>query len=374
MRFTVSSTTLSSRLNTLSKVINSKNSMPILNCFLFEITNGNLTVTASDTENLMRSTIDLDECDGEGSFCVNNTTILSAIKELAEQPVTFDIDPDTLRMSILYLNGVYNIVALSAEEYPRAIEMQGDEQEFTIESEVLANGVSRGLFATANDELRPVMKGIYFDLKPEAAYLAATDGHKLVRTTVPSITFEQETGFVLPKKPAILLKNVLKKDDSTVSVRFNARNAIFTFDEGELVCRLTEGRYPLYKSVIPNNNNNFVRVNRKFLIGTLRRVIPFANGSSQLVRFKIFPGKMEISSEDIDFSTSAKEIVACEYDGNNIVIGFKGSTPSEMLNNLDSEDITFELSDGARAGIVVPSPQAENSQVLMLMMPMLLND
>ncbi len=374
MRFTVSSTQLGNCLSNLSKVIASKNTMPILNCFLFEITYGNLIVTASDTENMMRSTIALDECNGEGSFCINSITILSAIKELAEQPVTFDIDLDTLQMSILYLNGVYNVVALSSEDYPRAIEMQGDEQEFTIESEILANGVSRALFATANDELRPVMNGVFFDLKPEAAYLAATDGHKLVRTTVPSITFEQATGFVLPKKPATLLKNVLKKDNSTVSVRFNGRNAVFSFDEGELICRLTEGRYPLYNSVIPTNNNNFVTVNRRFLIGTLRRVIPFANDSSQLVRFRILSGKMEISSEDIDFSTSAKEEVACEYDGNQIVIGFKGSTLSEVLNNLDSEDITFQLSDGARAGIVVPSPQAENSQVLMLMMPMLLND
>ena len=374
MRFTVSSTQLGSCLSNLSKVIATKNAMPILNCFLFEVNGGELTVTASDTENVMKSSIPLDEYDCDGAFCLTSRTILDAIKELAEQPVTVDVDLETLSTSILYLNGVYNIVGLNAEDYPRNTPIQNDQRMFTITSETLAGSIARALFATAQDELRPVMNGLFFDFKPEGLAIVATDGHKLVRSMVHNIAADDIMGFILPKKPATLLKNVLKKDDSEVVIKFDTRNAEISFAGGCLICRLTEGKYPNYQTVIPVNNNNYITINRRSLIGTLRRVLPFANDSSQLIRFKISSGKMEISSEDIDFSTSAKEEVVCDYEGTPITIGFKGSTLTEVLNNLESEDVTFKLADEARAGIVIPSPQDEAVDILMLMMPMLLND
>lgn len=375
MRFTVSSSLLSSRLNTLSKVINSKNSMPILDCFLFQVQDGQLTIVASDSENTMSCQILLDESDADGQFCITNRTMLDSLKELADQPITIDVNMDTLQTKIVYLNGIYNIVALSADEYPRPMEMSEEENSsITMQSKILTDNLSRSLFATAQDELRPVMNGIYFDLKPDSLSIVASDGHKLVRNMNFDIKSDEPAAFILPKKPANLLKNVLAKDDSEVVITFNDRNAKITFADGSLICRLIEGRYPNYNSVIPQNNSNHMTIDRKVMLGALKRVLPFASDASQLVRLRIESGRIEISSEDIDFSTSAREESICEYDGMPMSIGFKGTTLTEVLNNLDSEEIVLQLADPNRAGLIIPAQQPENQDILMLMMPMLLND
>lgn len=374
MRFTVSSHTLSARLSALSRVISSKNAMPILDSFHFAISGNEMTITASDSENTMRSIVNLDECDGEGVFCITSRTILDAVKELPEQPVTFDVNLDTYKINIVYLNGMYSIVGASADEYPQTLPLQDDAARVVIASDVLLGNISRSIFATANDELRPVMNGLYFDLKPEGLAVVASDGHKLVRNLNFNITSEEPMAFILQKKPSNLLKNVLPKDDSEVVIRFDSRNAEITFAEGQLICRLVEGRYPNYNSVIPQNNPNQLTVDRKALISALRRVLPFASDSSQLVRLRIESGRLEISSEDIDFSTSAKEEIISDYTGNPMSIGFKGTTMTEVLNNLESDDVILKLSDPTRAGLVIPATQPENADILMLMMPMLLND
>lgn len=374
MRFTVSSTLLSSRLNTLSKVINSKNSMPILDNFLFDVQDGQLTVVASDSENTMSCCIQLDESDSNGQFCITSRTILDAMKELAEQPITIDVDMMTMKTNIVYMNGIYNIMANPADEYPRPIAMADDTTTITMNSAILAENIGRSLFATAQDELRPVMNGIYFDLKPEALAIVASDGHKLVRNMNFNIQSEVPSAFILPKKPANLLKNVLAKDDSEVTIEFDGRNATITFTDGKLTCRLIEGRYPNYNSVIPQNNENHITIDRKVLIGALKRILPFASDSSLLVRLRVEPGRLEISSEDIDFSTSAREESICEYNGRPMSIGFKGTTLTEVLNNLDSEEVVIQLADPTRAGLIIPAQQPENQDILMLMMPMLLND
>lgn len=374
MRFTVSSNTLGSRLSQLARVISSKNSMPILESFLFEITGNELTVTASDSENTMSSKIELEECNEDGVFCISSRTLIDAIKELPEQPVTIDVNMETYNMNIIYMNGIYRVMAQSAEEYPRALRLQDGATQFTVASETLATNITRSLFATAQDELRPVMNGLYFDLKPEGLTVVASDGHKLVRNICFDIKSEEPTAFILPKKPATLLKNVLAKDDNEVVVRFDNRNAEIIFAEGTLLCRLIEGRYPNYNSVIPQNNPYKMTVDRKAFISALRRVLPFSSDSSQLIRLRLESSRLEISAEDIDFATSAKEEIICDYQGNAMSIGFKGTTMSEVLNNLDSEDIIMELADPARAGLVFPSVQPEGEDVLMLLMPMLLND
>lgn len=374
MRFTISSTQLSSCLNNLSKVIVNKNSLPILNSFLFEINDGHLTVTASDNENVMKAQLELEEFDYDGEFCLSSRTILDAVKELAEQPITIDVDLSSMQTKIIYLNGIYKIVAQSAQEFPRVISLQEQQTTFTMNSSALHGCVSRSLFATASDELRPVMNGIYFDLKPECLCVVSSDGHKLVRNTVFSVKSETPAAFVLPKKPASLLKNVLRKDDSEIIIKFDNRNAEFIYPEGTLTCRLTEGRYPNYNSVIPLDNSNVIVVDRRSLLGSLKRILPFASDSSQLVRLHIENGKLEISSEDIDFSTSAREEMICSYDGYPMNIGFKGTTLTEVLNNLDSEEVVVKLADPARAGVIVPAQNSEEEEVLMLMMPMLLND
>lgn len=374
MRFTLSSTQLSSRLSMLSKVINSKNSMPILNCFLFEVMDGRLTVTASDNDNTLKSVIMLDENDQDGKFCITSRTILDAVKELAEQPITIDVDLNTMQTKIVYMNGIYNIVSTPYDEFPQPQPVQDDSKTITMTAAQMSENLTRSLFATAQDELRPVMNGVFFDLRPDGLSIVASDGHKLVRNTIFDVRSEEPASFILPKKPANLLKNILTKDESEVVIRFDGRNAEISFADGVMSCRLIEGRYPNYNSVIPANNNNHATIDRKVLIGALKRVLPFASDSSQLVRIHVENGKMEISSEDIDFSTSAKEESICEYNSVPMSIGFKGTTLTDVLNNLDSEDVILQLADPARAGLIVPAQQPEGQDVLMLMMPMLLND
>jgi len=374
MRFTLSSAALNSRLQTLSKVINSKNSLPILDSFLFEVKNGALTITASDSENMMQSSMELIESDGEGSFAVPNRTMLDAVKELPEQPLTFEVDTDNLTIRIIYQNGLYNFTSQNADEYPRMQELPENTTVIQLQASVLADNINRSLFATAQDELRPVMNGIYFDLTPDSLAIVASDGHKLVRNKNFNIKSETPASFILPKKPATLLRNVLSKDSGDVIVKFNERNAEITFTEGSLTCRLIEGRYPNYNSVIPQNNPNQLTIDRRSLIGAIRRVLPFASESSQLIRFHLEAGKMELSSEDIDFATSARENLPCEYNGQTMNIGFKGSSISEILNNIESDDINMELADPSRAGIIVPTEQPQDEEVLMLIMPMLLSD
>lgn len=375
MRFTVSSSALSSKLNMLAKVIGSKNSLPILDCFLFQVANGEMSITASDSDNVIKSTLALTDHDGEGEFCVPNRVILDALKELPEQPLHFDVDAagEAIAIKIVYQNGLYNFTGQSAEEYPRTQSMPDACTTVSLPTEMLINNISRSLFATANDELRPVMNGIYFDLTADALAIVASDGHKLVRSKNFTIKSESPSAFNLPKKPASLLKNILSKDGDDAIIKFDDRSAEIQFTDGVMRCRLIDGRYPNYNSVIPNNPNE-VTVDRRGLQSALRRVLPFASESSQLIRFHIESGRFEVSSEDIDFSTSAKEQLSCEYNGSPISIGFKGSSLMEILGNITSDNIIIQLADPSRAGIIVPAEQPENEDILMLIMPMLLND
>ena len=374
MRFSLSSSALSTNLGNLSKVISNKNSMPILECFLFEIQDGQLTITASDSENVLKAINQLDESDGNGVFAVSSQKILGAVRELPEQPLTFEVDVENNTICVVYQNGMYNFTTQNAEEYPRIQFAPTEVTTITMDAGVLLNNISRTLFATASEELRPVMNGIYFDITPEFMAIVASDGSKLVRNRNYTVKSEAPTSFILPKKPATLLKNILNKESGDVVIQFDSRSAVISFAEGKLTCRLIEGRYPNYNSVIPQNNPNQLRVDRKMLLSALRRVMPFASESSQLVRFKVEMGKLELSSEDIDFATSARESMVCEYEGVPMQIGFKGSSMTEILNNLDSDEVCIELADPSRAGVVFPSQHPENEEGLMLVMPMLLND
>ena len=374
MRLTLSSSALNSRLATLSKVINSKNSLAILDCFLFEVSNQQLIITDSDSENMMRTSIALDSADSEGRFAISSQTILDAVKELPDQPLTLDVDLNSMAVKVIYQNGIYQFTTQNADEYPASLAIGDNVTTLSLKSSVLADNITRTIFATANEELRPVMNGIYFDLTPEALAIVASDGHKLVRNRNLAIRTAEPKAFILPKKPATLLKNTLDKDDTEVVIRFDERNAEITFGNTTLQCRLIEGRYPNYNSVIPQGNPNELTIDRKTLIGALRRVLPFASESSQLVRLHLENGKIEVSSEDIDFATSAKEEIACDYSGDSMNIGFKGSSLNEILNNLSSAEVTLQLADPSRPCLIVPDDQPENEEILMLIMPMLLND
>jgi DNA polymerase-3 subunit beta len=373
MRFTLSSTALSSKLSALSKVINSKNALPILGDFVFEINDNILYLTASDSENVMKSQLELTESDGACRFAISNNFLLEAVKGLSEQPITFDVNQEENLVKISYQNGLFNLPIENADEFPMAQPIDESANTISIPNAILAENIVRTIFATAQDELRPVMNGIFFDLNADCLAIVASDGHKLVRNKLFTIKSEQPASFILPKKPANLLKNLLGKDGGDVLIRFDGRNAEINYGDGTLQCRLIEGRFPNYNSVIPQNNPNEIRVDRLQLLAALRRVQPFANDSSNLIRFHVDGSTLQLDAEDYDFSKTATERMTCEYNGNPMSIGFKGSAFIEVLNNFDCTDVLILLADPSRAGLVIPSEQPENQDVLMLLMPMLIN-
>lgn len=375
MQFTVSSGALNSRLQTLQRVISNKNTISILDCFLFEVAENVLTITASDSENIMQMTVELDECTGGGRFAMPNLKTLNAIKELPEQPLQFNVDDDVHGVEVNYLNGTFHLMAQNGEDYPMISDSDEELSELNIPSALLAEDISRSLFATSQDEIHPVMEGIYFDLTADNLTIVATDGRKLVRNRIMSISADDApASFILPQKPAQLLKAVLSRVDENVVIKFSKKSAEISFDGGTLYSRLIEGRYPNYNSVVPTTNNNRVVVDRKSLMGALKRVLPFASESTPLVRFHVEPAMLCLSAEDVDFATSAKESIMCQYEGIKMDIGFNGNSIYEILNNLNSEEVELQLADPSRAGVIVPAQQPEDQELLMLIMPMLLND
>ena len=374
MKFTLSSTALSNKLFALAKVINSKNSLPVLADFVFKTEGNVLFITTSDGENTMSTTLELSECDANDSFAIENHNLLEAVKGFSEQPLTFDVDNNSKNVKIIYQNGQFSLPIDEADNFPKPQTVSDMAPSISLSSALLAENITRSVFATAEYELRPVMNGIYFCISSEGLVVVATDGHKLVRNRIFDIKSEQESSFILPKKPALLLKNMLAKDDSIVLMKFDNANAEVVFGDTRLVCRLIEGRYPNYKSVIPQNNPNTMTIDRDTLLGALKRVQPFANDTSKLVRFRIDSHVLQLDAEDFDFSKTATERMSCEYDGTPMSIGFKGNSFIEVLNNIEESEVALKLSDPSRAGIVVPSVQQENQDLLMLLMPMLLND
>ncbi len=374
MKFIVSSTALSGHLQAVSRVINSKNALPILDCFLFDLQEGTLSVTASDSETTMVTSFEVNESDADGRFAVTAKTLLDALKEIPEQPLTFDVNIETLEINVQYQNGKYSLVGKNADEFPQLTQLGSNAVHVEIEAEVLLNGINRSVFATADDELRPVMNGIYFDITTEDITMVASDGHKLVRCKTLSARGDERAAFILPKKPANLMKNLLAREQGTVTIEFDERNAVFTLESYRMVCRLIEGRYPNYNSVIPQNNPYRVTVDRQSLIGALRRVSIFSSQASSLIKLRLSHNQITISAQDIDFSTSAEETQNCQYEGNEMSIGFKSTFLLDILNNIAAEEVIIELADPSRAGVIIPAEQEEKEDLLMLLMPMMLND
>lgn len=374
MNFIVSSTTLFSHLQAISRVINSKNSLPILDCILIELQDGTLTMTASDGETTLSTCIEVSDYNGEGKFAISSKTILEALKENPEQPLNFNINPDTLEIIVKYQNGKYSLMAQNGDEFPIAKQMSPSAVNITIAADVMLTGINRCVFATADDELRPVMNGIYFDITQQDVTLVASDGHKLVRNKSYASRGDEKAAFILPKKPSTLLKNILPKEQGDVQISFDDKNALFTLENYQMSCRLIEGRYPNYNSVIPQNNPHKATIDRATFISALKRVSVFSSQASSLIKLSLQENRMTISAQDIDFSTSAEETLACQYDGKAMSIGFKSSFLIEILNNISSQNIIIELADPSRAGVIVPEEQQEDEDLLMLLMPMMLND
>jgi len=374
MKFVISSSLLSSRLQTTGRVIATTNSLPILESFLFEVDGEKLTITASDNETTLRTNMTVGESDAKIRFAVNAKTIQSAMKEIPEQPLEFFINEKTLEVTVEYLNGKYNFMAMAADEYPLPQKLSDDAAKIEIAPSHLFDAVNRALFATADDALRPVMNGIFFDIKKEDLTIVASDGHKLSCNKILTTQSAEEGSFILPKRPATILKNVLAKETENVVVAFDGRNAEIRTSGFEMTSRLSEGRYPNYSAVIPKDNPNCITVNREAMIAALRRVLIFSSAVSSLVKLRLENGKMTVSSQDTDFAMSAEEAILCDYSGTPMSIGFKGPFLLELINNLQGDDIIIRRADASRAGVIVPATQVEGEEVLMLLMPMMLNE
>lgn len=375
MKFVVSSTDLLSHLAAISKVISSKSTVPILDNFLFQLTDADLTITASDLESTLITHMELDNTEGEGTIAVPARLLIDTLKEFPEQPLTFQINTDTFGIEIFSDNGKYSIVGQSGEDFPELPEIAEDEStSITVGPKNLLKGIEKTLFATADDELRPVMNGIFVELSPEHMGFVASDAHKLVRYRRSDAASEFESSFILPKKPASLLRNLLPKEEFEVKLEFDNKNAQFTLTNYKLICRLVEGNYPSYNSVIPKNNPNKMIIDRLTFYNTIKRVSVFSNQASNLIKLNINDNQLVVSAQDIDFSISAVERLSCEYDGEEIEIGFKSTFLLEILSNISASDVKMEMSDPSRAGLLLPAEKEEDAEdVLMLLMPMMIN-
>ena len=374
MNFTVSSSALSSRLQAISRVINPKAIYPILEDFLFRIEGGKLTVTAADNDTTLETNLEVVESDKDGQIALPAKTLLDALKEIPEQPLKFIVNDSSYEITVKYQNGEYKMVGQNADEYPTPAVLKEDAVSISIPAQILSDGLARTIFATADDELRPVMNGIFFDINEEGATFVASDGHKLVCNRNNTVHADGKSSFILPKKPASLFRSLISKEAESITIEFDSRIARFSLPEFRMVCRLIDGRYPNYGSVIPQNNPHRLLIDRQSLLTALRRVSVFSPASSGLVKLHIEKDNVDISAQDIDFSTSAKESIACQYEGANMSIGFKAAFLIDILNNIPSQEITVQLADPSRAGVIVPSEQAEGENLLMLLMPMVLND
>ena len=374
MKFVVSSTELLKHLNAISRVISSKNTLPILDNFLLKLEGKSLLITASDLETTLITRIELENSAEEGLIAIQAKIMLDTLKEFPEQPLTFNIDPDSLAVEILSANGKFSIVGHNGEDFPVLPKLGENHNEISLPHDLLLSGINKTLFATADDELRPVMNGIFIELSPEEIAFVASDAHKLVRYKRSDVKYNDVASFILPKKPASLLKNLLPREDSDVKLEFDEKNAFFTLNGFKMVCRLVEGKYPAYNSVIPLNNPNEMVIDRVEFFTTLKRVSVFANQASNLVRLKLTATELIVSAQDIDFAISAVETIKCEYEGQPMEIGFKSTFLVEILSNLSSEDVKLKLSDPSRAGLLLPAEkELEHEDVLMLLMPMMIN-
>ncbi len=375
MKFVVSSMELLGHLQAISRVISSKNTLPILDNFLFSLEEGKLEITASDLESTLITQVSLENTDGSGVIAIPARILNDTLKEFPDIPLTFEINVETLTIVIQSENGKFSIMGQNGAEFPQMPVIKDDQkQHLELDKDLILTAISKTLFATADDELRPVMNGIFLELSPDDITFVASDAHKLVRYKRTDASAGAASSFILPKKPAALLKNILPKEENNIVLEFDDRNASFTLTNYKLVCRLVEGNYPSYNSVIPTGNPFKVTIDRLAMYNTLKRVSVFSNQASNLVKLAFKGNLLDVSAQDIDFSISANERISCQYDGEDMEIGFKSTFLIEILANLTSDEVILELSDPTRAGILLPSESGnENEDTLMLLMPMMIN-
>lgn len=371
MKFIVSSSYLLKNLQTLGGVINNSNTLPILDNFLFDLKRNQLTVTASDLETTMSSVLEV-ETETEGTIAVPARLLLETLKTFPEQPLTFVVE-DNNTLEISSSHGKYALAYADGAEFPKSVELS-DPSSTTLMGDVLSTAISKTIFAAGNDDLRPVMSGVFFQFSPENLTFVATDAHKLVKYQRMDIAASEVAEFIMPKKPLNLLKAILAGSESEVTIQYNESNAKFTFDNTVLICRLIDGKYPNYEAVIPKENPNRLVISRSQFLGSARRVSIFSNKSTHQIRLRIAGAELNISAEDLDYSNKAEERLTCDYQGDDMQIGFNSKFLLEMLGNLMSDEISLEMSLPNRAGILTPMDGLDEGElILMLVMPVMLN-
>ena len=371
MRFIVNSTALLKELLKLNDVISSNNTLPILDNFLFEISSNKMSIVASDLETTMISSISV-ESDTDGKVTIPARILIDTLKTFSNQPLTFLIDSETFSIEMSSEMGNYKLAGQNAEEFPKTPALSSSSST-TIKGEVLVNAINKTLFASGNDELRPVMSGMYCEFSSEKTTFVATDAHKLVKHNRTDISTDNSASFILPKKPLNILKNNLD-EDSEITLEYNDTNALFTFNNLIIICRLIDGKYPNYDAVIPKENPNKLTINTSELLSSIKRVSIYANKTTHQIRFKVAGSELQITSEDLDFANKAEERLVCQYEGEDMEIGFNSKFVIEMLNNIGAEQISIEMSAPNRAGIILPlDGQEEGENTLMLVMPVMLN-
>ena len=375
MKFNVSSKTLYSYVSAVSKVINSKNALTILNNFLFELSDNTLTITASDLENTLVAHLEVMDAEGEGKFCVDARRMVDLLKEMPDQGISFDINDDNLAVEIVYPSGNYSFIAINGNEYPsnESVDESTDIIEFTCPTEQIIKGIDNTLFAVGNDDLRPQMMGILWDIKPDAITFVATDTRKLVKYRDAMSAPGVEGSCILPIKPATVIKNVFAKEDE-VKVTLEPKSATFESPSYKFNCRFIKGSFPDYNRVIPVKNPYVITVDRQSFLNAVRRVGVFVDQGHGLVKFKIEKDQLTMKATDNNFCTSAREVVPCDFTGTEIIIGFSAPYLIEIFNTISTTDILIKLSDPSRPGVFVPSENSENSELLMLLMPMTVSD
>ncbi|MFZ9028180.1 MAG: DNA polymerase III subunit beta [Crocinitomicaceae bacterium] len=371
MNFVISSGTLLKHLQGISGVLSTSNTLPILDNFLFEINDGQLTVSASDLETTMRTSMELKESKEDGKIAVPAKILLDVLKTLADQPCTFHVNMDNFSIEIAYDNGKSKMVGFDGDEFPKTPELEGASST-RLSGDILLNAINKTLFATGNDDLRPVMSGVFCEFSPESITFVATDAHKLVRYTRTDSQATGSSAFILPKKPLNLLKTNLKGEEE-VQMEYNDSNAVFTFNDMVLICRLIDGKYPNYEAVIPKENPNILMIDRLQFLSSIKRVSIFANKTTHQIKLKLAGSELSLSAEDIDFANEANERLTCNYSGEDMEIGFNSRFLVEMLSNIDTTEVKLEMSEPSRAGLIKPSQQEENEDILMLVMPVMLN-
>ena len=373
MKFIVSSSLLLKNLQSIIGVINTSNTLPILDDFLFDLKDDTLTITSSDLETTMSVTLKPDKALQNGSIAIPAKILVDTLKTFADIPVSFTINEDNQGIEISAGDGKYKLAGHKSDEYPRIPSLESTTS-IELTSSLLSQAINKTLFATGNDELRLVLSGVFCELSPEDITFVATDAHKLVKYKRTDAKSNESASFILPKKPLNLLRNIISGQDMPVSIEYNRTNAFFSFQNIHLVCRLIDGKYPNYDAVIPTENPNKLTIDRNALLTTIRRVAIFANQSTHQVRFKLSGKELVLSSEDLDFSKESKDRLTCDYEGDDLEIGFNSKFLIEMLNNIDTDEVRLEMSAPNRAGILLPVNQEnKNEDILMLVMPVMLN-